>query len=165
LTQSVTLVDDKKNGLIHIEYTDENPKFAAAMANAYVEALGAVLEATAIHEARGRREALERQLTEATNKSYKNIVIRDAIIQSLVQQAETARLSESSSYLAFSQVDRAEPPILRSSPKRTQTAVYSALTALALLLVYIFIRHSFTVARSRSDYSVKTNRIRSGLGL
>ena len=57
-----TVVSSGKDGLITIEVDDEDPKRAAAMANAYVDALRELMQTLAITEAAQRRIFFEKQL-------------------------------------------------------------------------------------------------------
>jgi tyrosine-protein kinase Etk/Wzc len=54
-----------KDGLISIEYDDEDPKRAAAIANAYVEELQKLSQSLAVTEAAQRRLFFERQVKQA----------------------------------------------------------------------------------------------------
>jgi uncharacterized protein involved in exopolysaccharide biosynthesis len=54
-----------KDGLINIEFDDEDPKRAAAVANAYVEELDKLTQSLAVTEAAQRRLFFERQLKQA----------------------------------------------------------------------------------------------------
>ena len=57
-----------KDGLISVEVDDKDPKFAADLANAYVEELGKLLGKLAITEAQQRRLFFEKQLNLAKDK-------------------------------------------------------------------------------------------------
>lgn len=57
-----------KDGIISIEVDDTNPKFAAELANAYVDELQKLLARLAVTEAQQRRAFFERQLTQAKDK-------------------------------------------------------------------------------------------------
>jgi tyrosine-protein kinase Etk/Wzc len=57
-----------KDGLISVEVDDEDPKFAAELANAHVEELGKLLGKLAITEAQQRRLFFEKQLNQAKEK-------------------------------------------------------------------------------------------------
>ena len=61
-------VSSGKDGLISIVIIDKDPKFAADLANAYVDELAAVTQNLAITEASRRRLFFEKQLTEAKEK-------------------------------------------------------------------------------------------------
>lgn len=53
-----------KDGLISLSFDDKDPKFAAEVANAYVEQLGGLLNRLAVTEAQQRRAFFEKQLNE-----------------------------------------------------------------------------------------------------
>ena len=67
LTGSVRAVSSK-DGLISVEVDDEDPKFAAELANGHVEELGKLLGKLATTEAQQRRLFFEKQLTLAKDK-------------------------------------------------------------------------------------------------
>jgi len=56
------IITDKKSGLIAIEFEDEDPKFAAELANAYVQELRNMLDMLAVTDAQQRRLFLESQI-------------------------------------------------------------------------------------------------------
>ncbi len=60
-----------KDGLITIDASDEDPAFAAQLANAHVEELGKLLSRLAVTEAQQRRLFFEKQLTNAKNNLAK----------------------------------------------------------------------------------------------
>ena len=64
LANSVDIESGKKDGLISIKVTDEQPQFAADLANAYVDELAKLTEKLAISEASQRRLFFEKQLEE-----------------------------------------------------------------------------------------------------
>lgn len=63
--QQATNIVNGKDGLIFIEVTDEDPKLAANLANAYVEELQKLTKMLAVTEASQRRLFFERQLQQA----------------------------------------------------------------------------------------------------
>ena len=60
-----TKVSSGKDGLIRVSVEDDEPKFAAELANAYVEELGKLLSRLAVTEAQQRRAFFETKLKEA----------------------------------------------------------------------------------------------------
>jgi uncharacterized protein involved in exopolysaccharide biosynthesis len=60
-----------KDGLITVDADDEDPQFAAILANAHVEELGKLLSRLAVTEAQQRRLFFEKQLTDAKEKLVK----------------------------------------------------------------------------------------------
>ncbi|MDI9333215.1 MAG: Wzz/FepE/Etk N-terminal domain-containing protein [Cytophagales bacterium] len=86
LDANVKIASDKKSGLITIEVTDEEPKFAAQLANAYVDELGKVLGSLAVSEAQQRRQFFERQVTQVKDQLVKSeINFKQAQTQSGMQ--------------------------------------------------------------------------------
>jgi tyrosine-protein kinase Etk/Wzc len=64
----VTKITAGKDGLITIDVDDKDPKRAAALANAYVEELGTLMQGLALTEASQRRLFFENQLASARGK-------------------------------------------------------------------------------------------------
>jgi uncharacterized protein involved in exopolysaccharide biosynthesis len=139
---------EKKSGLISIEVSDPDPQFAANLANAYVSALSQMLGKMALEDAKFRRQLLEQQINEATEKSYRSPLVREAIIQSIVREYETAILDQKKDRPYIQQVDVAEVPELKSKPKRAQIAIIAALISSFFLLIYIFLISSIQNAKS-----------------
>jgi tyrosine-protein kinase Etk/Wzc len=62
LNSNVTLLADKKSGLLLIEAKDKDPEFAAKLANAQVKELNVILSRLAVTEAQQRRAYYEQQI-------------------------------------------------------------------------------------------------------
>jgi uncharacterized protein involved in exopolysaccharide biosynthesis len=62
LKSKVKVMPDKKSGLISIEFDDEDPVFAAEVANAHVQELGHLLDRLAVTDAQQRRVFFENQI-------------------------------------------------------------------------------------------------------
>jgi len=77
-----------KDGLISVEFDDKDPKFAAEVANAYVEELRTVLGRLAVTEAQQRRLFFEKQLVQAKDnltaaeQALKATGISDSVLKS-----------------------------------------------------------------------------------
>lgn len=77
-----------KDGLISVEFDDKDPKFAAELANAYVEELRNVLGRLAVTEAQQRRLFFEKQLLKAkenltaSEQALKATGISDSVLKS-----------------------------------------------------------------------------------
>lgn len=67
LAKRVMVASDKKTGLITISVDDEDPKFAALLANAHVPALSRMMGSLALSEAQQRRVFFEKQLEKTQN--------------------------------------------------------------------------------------------------
>lgn len=155
LKANVKAVADKKSGLITIEVSDKDPKFAADMANAYVQALSHLIGELALKEATVKRELLEKQITEATRKSYQSPFVREAVIQSLIREYETARLDERKDNPFLAQVDVAEVPELKAKPKKALIAIITTLATGFLLLLFVFIRNALRNAQQDPESKEK----------
>jgi len=165
LKSAVVIKDDKKSGLITLEFTDKDPKFAAEVLNAYVASLSRLLGEAAIEDARRRREFLEKQISEATRKSYQSPQVRDAVIQGLIREFETTRLAEQQPNPNIVQVDIAKAPELKSGPKRALISVITSLATGFALLLFVFIRQAMRNASQDPESAGKLNRIRRAFGL
>lgn len=163
LQGSVKATADKKSGLITIEVSDQDPKFAADLANAYVQALSHMIGELALKEAKVKRELLEKQITEATQKSYQSPMVREAVIQSLIREYETARLDERKENPFLAQVDVAEVPELKAKPKKALIAVTTTLVTGFLLLLFVFIRGAIHNMRNDLDNAAKFINIKNAL--
>lgn len=68
LNLNVTVLADKKSGLILIDSQDKDPEFAAQLANAHVKELNAILSRLAVTEAQQRRAYYEQQIFKTQTK-------------------------------------------------------------------------------------------------
>lgn len=68
LEKNTRISAGKKDGLLTIEFDDEDPKRAADVANAYVEELRRITSSLAITEAQQRRAFFEKQLAQTKDK-------------------------------------------------------------------------------------------------
>lgn len=164
LKDTVKIADDKKTGLITIEFTDADPQFAADVVNEYVVVLSRLLGEAALEDARERREFLEKQIAEATKKSYQSPAVREAIIQNLIRQFETARIEEQQPNPNIIQVDIAKAPELKSGPKKALMAVITSLATGFLLLLFVFIRSAMKNAGQDPESAEKLGRIKRAFG-
>jgi capsule polysaccharide export protein KpsE/RkpR len=93
LQQVVRVSADRKSGVIAVEVDDEDPAFAAALANAHSEELTQVLGRLAVSEAQQRRMFFEQQLAKTKDnlvkaeQSFRAIQERSGVIV-LDKQAE-----------------------------------------------------------------------------
>jgi uncharacterized protein involved in exopolysaccharide biosynthesis len=151
LKKNVKLTSDKKTGLITIEVEDYDPKFAADLANDYVDSLSRMIGRMTLAEAKARRELLEQQITEATQKSYQSPMVREGVIQSLIREFESARLDEKRDHPFVVQVDPAQAPELKSKPKKALIAIIATLATFFFLLIFVFARQAFQKAKENPE--------------
>lgn len=151
LKKKVKLTSDKKTGLITIEVDDHDPKFAAELANSYVDSLSRMIGRMTLAEAKARRELLEQQITEATQKSYQSPMVREGVIQSLIREYESARLDEKRDHPFVVQVDPAQAPELKSKPKKVLIAIVTTFAVFFLLLIFVFVRQALQKAKENPE--------------
>ena len=152
-----------KDGLITVEVDDEDPKFAAQLANAHVAALKEMMGRIALENAKAQRSFLETQLEEAVRKPSQSPLVREAIIQGLIRQVEAARIDEARDGPVITQVDVAQPPELKSKPKKALIAVLATLATGFALLLFVFVRQALRNASSDGESAQKIAQIRSRL--
>lgn len=143
LDSRVKVTAEKQSGLINIEVDDEDPEFAAKLANAHVTQLRELVGRVTAQEAKDRREFMEEQVNEAMKKNYQSSMVREMIIQGLIRSYETARIDEQKAGPTFSQVDVAVAPELKSKPKKALIAVLATLASGFLLLLFVFIKQAW----------------------
>jgi len=68
LNNKLSIVPDKKSGLLTIDVEDKDPEFAAQLANAQVKELNAILSRLAVTEAQQRRAYYEQQILNTQTK-------------------------------------------------------------------------------------------------
>jgi uncharacterized protein involved in exopolysaccharide biosynthesis len=160
LEGKVKVAAEKQSGLISIEVDDEDPVFAAKLANAHVSKLQELVGRVAAQEAKDRREFMESQIDEAMKKNYQSPMVREMIIQGLIRSYETARIDEQKAGPTFSQVDVAIEPELKSKPKKALIAVITTLAVGFLLLLFVFIRKALQNADNDPEAKEKINKLK-----
>lgn len=160
LKSRVKITSDKKTSLITIQVEDEDPAFAAELANAYVSELRAFTGRLALQEAHDRREFLETQIKELSARPMKDMFTQQAMIAGMIRQYEAARVDEQKNGPTFTQVDVATPPELKSSPKKALIAVIATLASFFVLLVFVFARKALQNSQFNEEDQQKWNFIR-----
>jgi capsular polysaccharide biosynthesis protein len=163
LKKFVKITADKKSGLIQIEVEDKDPKFAAELANSYVDSLSNTIGKLALKEARVKREFLEKQITEAAQKSYQSPIVREALIQSLIREYEVARIDEARNNPFLAQVDFAEVPEYSVRPQKLFIAITSALITSLILLFIVFLRNAWPRYTKTHEISSKLEYLKKCL--
>jgi uncharacterized protein involved in exopolysaccharide biosynthesis len=160
LEGKVKVTAQKQSGLISIEVDDEDPAFAAKLANAHVSKLQELVGRMAAQEAKDRREFMESQVDEAMKKNYQSPMVREIIIQGLIRSYETARIDEQKAGPTFSQVDVAIEPELKSKPKKALIVVITTLAVGFLLLLFVFIRKALQNVDNDPESKEKINKLK-----
>lgn len=160
LENRVKVTAEKQSGLINIEVDDEDPEFAAKLANSHVIQLRELVGRVSAQEAKDRREFMEEQVNEAMKKNYQSSMVREMIIQGLIRSYETARIDEQKAGPTFSQVDVAVAPELKSKPKKALIAVLATLASGFLLLLFVFIKQAWRQSGQNPETSQKMAHIK-----
>jgi uncharacterized protein involved in exopolysaccharide biosynthesis len=145
--------------MISISVDDEDPKFAADLANAYVTELRLFTGKLALQEAQDRKEFLESQIQELSNRQFRDVFTQQAMLAGTIRQYEAARVDEEKIGPTFTQVDVAYAPELKSKPKRAQIAMIATLATAFLLLIWIFVRHAWANLRANQEAEGKLENI------
>ena len=161
LEGKVKILSDKKTGMISIAVDDEDPQFAAKLANAYVSELRIFTGKLALQEAQDRKEFLEAQIKELSSRQFRDIYTQQAMLAGTIRQYEAARVDEEKVGPTFTQVDVAYAPELKSKPKRAQIAIIATLASEFLLLIFIFVRHAWANLRANPESEGKLKNIHS----
>lgn len=90
--EGLTTIAAGKDGLITVEFEDEDPKFAADVANAYIEELYKLSQTLAVTEASQRRLFFEQQLKQAKEK----LSVAEVVLKELQEKTGIMMLSEQS---------------------------------------------------------------------
>ena len=96
LNLNVTILADKKSGMLFVDAQDKDPEFAAQLANAQVKELNIILSRLAVTEAQQRRAYYEQQIIKTQTKipqlelEYKEAQKRSGLeVASLLSEAGT----------------------------------------------------------------------------
>lgn len=141
LDKRVDIKVDKLSGLILLRVTDEDPQFAADLANGHIQALHDLAGRLSLSEAQQRRIFFEKQVQKVSEKPFQDVRVQELILMSLIRQYELARIDESREGPLFQQVDVASPPDERSSPKRTLMVIIAGILGLFIGTVASVLRH------------------------
>jgi uncharacterized protein involved in exopolysaccharide biosynthesis len=83
-------------------------------------------------------------------KSYRDVKVKEAMLEVLIRQYELARVDEAKEGPLIQQVDVAMPPERRSKPKRAIMVLVAAIAGLFLGVLVAFVRHALKKAQSDS---------------
>jgi len=112
---------------------------------------------------------LERGSTETSNpegiqqeaiQAYRNMKVQESMLEVFAKQYELAKVDESKEGPLVQVVDPASPPERRSSPKRTQLVLISALGGFVLAIVIAFIRNMIRNTTESSEGQAKLQALK-----
>jgi uncharacterized protein involved in exopolysaccharide biosynthesis len=143
LLETRVVSEDKKAGTVSLAIFWEDPVVAAEWANAYVSKLNATLRDQALAEAERNVKFLQQEISGTDVVSMQQSIGR--ILEAEMQKYMLAKGAEE---FAYKIVDRASPPKLRESPRRTLIVIFAALLGGVLATLLIMFRHGvFSLSR------------------
>jgi uncharacterized protein involved in exopolysaccharide biosynthesis len=146
LKARTTITSNKKAGLISVSVEDEDPQFAAELANTYVSNLKKLLESFAGSESQMRKAFYEKELIRVKKDlqgitDYRDMKIRESVLAVIMNQYEVAILD--SARESFIQVsEKATPPEKQAKPKRTQMVLIAIAAGLFLSILFVLVRRA-----------------------
>lgn len=149
----------KKAGLITVAVDDEDPQFAAQLANAYVVNLKKLLETFASTESKMRKEFYEKELIRVKKDlqgltDYREMKVRESVIAVIMNQYEVAVLDSARESL-IQVSEKAAPPEKRSFPKRTLMILIAFAAGLFSSIVFVLMKSAYQ--RAQKDPESKTH--------
>jgi capsular polysaccharide biosynthesis protein len=155
LLQLVKITAEKKSGILSVEAKDQSPDIAAKLANAYLKPFRSVLNRMSVEEAHKRRDFFAQQLEVISQRPFRDPSLQANLLSSIIRQYETARLDEAREAQLLFQVDIAQSPERRESPKRAQLVLIVGAVAFLLILLWIFIKRALRQSMSNPASSQK----------
>jgi uncharacterized protein involved in exopolysaccharide biosynthesis len=148
LSELVKVTSEKKSGVLTIEVQDHSPDFAAKLANAYLKPFREVLNRMSIEEAHNRRDFFAKQMEVISQRPFRDPFLQTSLINSMIRQYETARIDEARQSQLLFQVDYAQIPERKSSPKRAQIVLIAGIASFFLVILWVFIKRALRNVRS-----------------
>jgi LPS O-antigen subunit length determinant protein (WzzB/FepE family) len=137
--------ENTKTGLVTLSVSAYTPELAAEWTNGMIDLVNERLRQADIKTARDSLDYLERELQTATT-----VELRLAISHLIEQQINSQMMANVQRDYAYHFIDRAVPPEIKDSPKRTLISLGGALAGLILGLCAIALKRRFARAsRSR----------------
>ena len=130
-----TVSEDKKTGLVTLSIRWKDPDTAAEWANLLVQRLNDRLRQQALAESERNVAYLQKEMAATSVVSLQQSMGR--VLEGEMQKLMLARGNEE---FAFKVIDRATPPKLRESPKRSLIAIVSLLAGGFLGVLIVFLR-------------------------
>ncbi len=120
-------------------------------------------ELAALHAQVARAEKAEPAAAEGESDyiaKYREFKYYEILFELFTKQFEIARIDESREGAVIQVLDPAEPPELKSQPKKAQIAMLTTLASGFALLLFVFIRHALRGAATTPETSEKIARLR-----
>lgn len=151
MNTKVKIASDKKTSLLSVEASDKEPQFAADLANAHLDSLRKMLKKMSVAEAQQRRDFFDQQIDVISQRPFRDPFVQSQLMANMIRQYEAARLDEARDAQVLQEVDLAQAPIKRSSPKRAQMAIIAGLAGFFLALMFVFIKRAIRGAKTNPE--------------
>lgn len=161
----LALEENKKSGVLLLKFTHKDSQMATEVANLAAAALNQLFSDINARENAERRENLEKLIVQAHRKTYQNSLIRDAVIQGLIREFESAWLAEQQGSLTIRIIDLAKPPAAKTHPKTLMTTVVVYLSLLTILILFVVLKTGLTNASKDPESIKKLNKIRASFSI
>lgn len=138
----VKITTDKKSGIISVQVEDPSPKFAAALANAHLEAVRKLMNRITENQEDMHLSFLQQQIDILERRPLKDPTIKTQLLLQLINNYEAIRMTEAQNQIVLNPVDYAFPPEKKSYPKRALIVLIAAFAGLFLGLLLAFIKEA-----------------------
>jgi capsular polysaccharide biosynthesis protein len=153
-----------KAGLISIEIDDEDPIFAAEIANVYVSELKEMMGELALSESSQRKEYYKRELIRAKNEldgvtDYREMKIRESVLAVIANQLEVATLDTArESIIQVAEI--ATAPETKSFPKRIFLTMIMLAIGLVSVIFYVFIKKNIFKYKNEGSMEILWHKLK-----
>lgn len=163
LEDNTKITSLKKAGMIDLEFSDEDPQFAAKVANAYIAKLKKMMETFALTESAQRKEYFRGELLRAKKDldvvtEFREMKIRESMVAMIQAQYEMAVLDSAKESL-IQIVDLAQVPERKSKPKRALMVIIGAFAGLFLGTLAALVRRAYRNAKASPDEAGQWGRL------
>lgn len=145
-SNAVSVVPDKKTGLITLTVTWADPELSAKIANYMIMRVNDKIRLAAIAESKANLDYLYKNVGEIGNTDIKNVWYE------LIQvEMKSMMLANVSKEYAFKVIDPAVVPEQRISPKRTQIVLIGCIMGLFFSVLLVFAIDTFRKYKQETD--------------
>lgn len=120
---TLSINNDKKNGLVTLKILWKDPQIAAKWANSLVERLNTYIRTKTITEAKKSIEYLEHEIEKTGD-----VKMQDVLYRLVEKQAQTITLAQVKEQFAFDIIDSAVVPEVKTKPKKRLIVAIGAMT-------------------------------------
>jgi uncharacterized protein involved in exopolysaccharide biosynthesis len=145
LKDSRTIEENSKSGLVTVAIEAYTPELAANWANAMIDLVNERMREADIKTARQSLDYLDRELAAANT-----VELRQAISHLIEEQINNEMMANVQRDYAYHFIDRAVPPEIKDSPKRTLLTIGGAFLGMVAGLSFIALKRRYDRAKKAS---------------